>query len=201
MGYPIGRLRRTGPAGRATPPHNRTQLRRDLMDDVSIARVLQRVRGAFARKPALALHEDVMARASLAGGLRTRVELPQGGVLFTDLAPALGGGGDGVSPGWLMRAGVASCLVSSIALRAADLGIVLDRLEVVVDSTSDARGLFDAAPPVPPGPVQVRLSVTVAAAGIDAQALRGLVEWADAHSPVSDALRRSVDVRLQIDAA
>lgn len=166
----------------------------------SIARTLQRARQAWARKPALARHQDLPARATLMEGLRTRVELPGGGELLTDLGPALGGEGAGLPPGWLMRAGLASCLASAIALRAAELGLRLNRLEVVAGSESDARGLLEHEPPVQSAPLQVSLTVRLEAGGTDAATLRALVDWADSHSPVSDALRRTIDLRLEVHA-
>lgn len=169
------------------------------MDNPSIARALRRVEEAFARKPALAVHDDTPARARWDGGLQARVELPGGGTLQTDLAPVMGGDGAGVPPGWLMRAGLASCLASAVALRAARLGITLRRLELQVHSVSDARGLLGSEADVCAGPLSLRLDVAIEADGVDEATLRGLVAWADAHSPVSDALRRAIDPQLRVE--
>lgn len=170
------------------------------MDNPSIARALQRVEEAFARKPALARHDDSPARAIWDGGLQTRVDLPGGGALQTDLAAVMGGDGAGVPPGWLMRAGLASCLTSAVALRAAREGVTLRRLEVQVHSVSDARGLLGGEPDVPAGPLSLRLDVSIEAEGVDESDLRALVAWADAHSPVSDALRRAIDLQMRVEA-
>lgn len=169
------------------------------MDNASMAQALERTARAFTRKPGLAVQDDTPARATLVGGARTRIEAPDGTLLHTDLDAGMGGDGQGVSPGWLMRAGLASCLATAVALRAARQGIALQRLEVRAGSRSDARGLLGCGADVPPSPLHVSLVVTLGAEGVDAAALRELVAWADAHSPVSEALRRALDVRLQVE--
>ena len=169
------------------------------MDPVSIAHALRRAQQVLTRKPELARHEDVPARAVHAGGLRTDIESPLGAVLSTDLGPTLGGEGAGVPPGWLMRAGLASCLCTAVAMHAARRGIELRRLEVQALSHSDARGLLEIEPAVSPGPLELTLEVRIEADGVDAASLRELVTWSDAHSPVSDAMHRSLDVQLRID--
>lgn len=169
------------------------------MDHPSIAAAQQRVEETLQRKPGLAVHADVPARAVLVDGLRTEIATPDGETLHTDLPQVIGGEGDGVSPGWLFRAGLASCLATAVAMRAARLGMVLQRLEVRAESESDTRGLLGSAPGVAAAPSGIRLHVTVSAPGTDEAALRDLVAWADAHSPVGDSVRRALDVALQVD--
>lgn len=169
------------------------------MDQQSIAEAVQRLELAFARKPGLARHADAPACATLADGLRVRVDLPDGAALYTDLPPPLGGEGAGVPPGWLMRAGLAACLTTAVALRAACLGIVLRSLSVRAHGESDARGLLGGEPAVAAGPLGLTLSVAIEADGVGAAALQELVAWADAHSPVSDAMRRALDLRVRVE--
>ena len=75
------------------------------------------------------------------GGLRCRVKGPSG-ELTTDMATALGGGGSAPSPGWLLRAALASCDATIVAMEAARAGIELTDLTVTVVSESDNRGVF-----------------------------------------------------------
>jgi hypothetical protein len=86
-------------------------------------------------------------------------------------------------------------------MRAAELGIKLDVLEVVVDSESDDRGLLAAEEDVPAGPLSARIRVKLSAEGVSDEQLRELVEWADAHSPVSDAVRRAIPTAVDIQTA
>jgi len=83
-------------------------------------------------------------------------------------------------------------------MRAADLGIELARLEVVVDSESDDRGMLGMDDSVPPGPLRTRVRVSIAAPGAPESQLRAIVDWAHRHSPVDDALARAVPVGFQV---
>jgi len=123
--------------------------------------------------------------------------------IATDLPAQIGGTGDQVTPGWLMRAGLASCLATRIALGAAAEGIALTRLEVSATSTSDARGLFgmttDLGEPITAGPREVRLEVRVGASGVPRERLQAIVDESYHCSPVSAALLSAVPVALHIE--
>jgi uncharacterized OsmC-like protein len=155
-------------------------------------------------RSALASHEDAgpapdrPAAAVVEHGLRCRVEGPDGWAVVTDMPAAVGGGAAAPSPAWLIRAALASCAATAIAMRAAELEINLTRLEVTAESETDMRGLLDAGGGVDPGPASVRLRVELAANGVAEERLEELVRWADAHSPVCDAARRALPVELEI---
>lgn len=55
------------------------------------------------------------------------------------MATSVGGTGSAPSPGWLLRAAVASCVTTLIAMRAATLDVALDSLAVTVDSESTSK--------------------------------------------------------------
>ncbi len=93
------------------------------------------------------------------------------------------------------------CDATVIALRAAQLGIVLSRLEVTVDSVSDDRGILGLADGVPPGPQSMSIRVRIASDGASPEQLHEIVAWAEAHSPVGDAVRRAVPSRVEITLA
>ena len=142
-------------------------------------------------RPAVAVIED---------GLRCRAEGGAGWVIVTDMPAALGGGGSAPTPGWLIRAALASCAATTIAMRAAELEIPLSRLEVTAESETDMRGLLAVGNGVHPGPARARLRVEVEAEGIDPKGLEELVGWADSHSPVGDCVRRAVPFEVEITA-
>jgi uncharacterized OsmC-like protein len=146
-------------------------------------------------------YTDNHATAVIEEGLRCRVEGPDGRVLVTDMPGAVGGGESAPSPGWFARAAQASCDATVIAMRAAELGLKLDTLEVTVDSESDDRGLLGMDDSVPAGPLTSRIRVSISAEGADPERLRELVEWADRHSPVSDAVRRAVPTSVEVETA
>lgn len=165
-----------------------------------ICAALQRVESVMTEKPSLGLQADAPATAVLTGGLAFTVRHPLGHEVRTDMPKPLGGGGAGLPPGWLLRAGLASCTATVIALRAERLGVVLSRLEVAVDSHSDVRGLLGLDPCVAAGPLNVDMNVQIEAEGVSAEALADLVAWAETHSPVGDAMRRPIDVRMSINS-
>jgi len=114
---------------------------------------------------------------------------------------AIGGGESAPSPGWLSRAALANCDATVIAMRAAQLGVTLTTLEVTVDSESDDRGLLGMDDSIPAGPLSVRVRVRIGADGVAPERLREIVEWAEAHSPVGDALRRAVPSKAEVEIA
>ncbi len=122
--------------------------------------------------------------ASVVDGLVVRVTGPNGESLVTDMVPSVGGTATAPSPGWLLRAAEASCVVTLIAMRAAVLGISLDVLEVTVDSESDDRGILGIDESVPAGPLSGRVAVRIAADGVPAETLEEMAHWGVAHCPV-----------------
>lgn len=158
------------------------------------------VRSVLASKADAGPAPDRPAVAVMEDGLRCRAEGGDGWTVVTDMPAPVGGGGTAPTPGWLIRAALASCAATTIAMRAAELDIALTRLEVTAESETDMRGLLDVGDDVEPGPVDARLRVRLAADGADEEQLRELVEWADSHSPVGDCVRRAVPLELEITA-
>jgi uncharacterized OsmC-like protein len=115
----------------------------------------------------------------------------------------LGGSGDQVSPGWLVRAGLASCIATYIAMAAASEGIELEALEVVASSRSDARALLGMpgsdSHPVLFGPQDVQLRVRISARQVAPDRLRELVEHGHRCSPMSVAMQNALPVTLHIE--
>ncbi|MCY1396022.1 hypothetical protein D3C76_833610 [compost metagenome] len=70
-----------------------------------IRAALRRVETLLQQRPEAGLHDDAPATARWTGGVSTLASHVDGLQLRTDLAPALGGAGAGVTPGWLVRAG------------------------------------------------------------------------------------------------
>jgi uncharacterized OsmC-like protein len=102
----------------------------------------------------------------------------------TDMPPPMGGTGSGPNPGWLLRAALASCNATVIAMRAAHLGLKLNTLEVTVESESDNRGLLGLDESISAGLRDLRTRVKIGAEGATPGQLRDIVAWAEAHSPV-----------------
>jgi uncharacterized OsmC-like protein len=151
--------------------------------------------------PDEARYTDSPAVATLDDALKVTVTDPDGRSVTTDMPKGVGGADSAPSPGWLFRAALAACDTTLIAMRAAMLGVELDRLEVTVDSVSNDYGILGIDDSTPAGPLSVRTSVKVTAKDADAAAIRELVEWAVAHCPVADGTKRAVPMTLEIESA
>jgi uncharacterized OsmC-like protein len=158
----------------------------------SIARVIE-------EQPEKARATGNPATAHLEQGLRMSVTGPNGESLYTDMPVAVGGGATAARPGWLLRAAVASCTATVIAMRAARLGISLDLLEVSVDSVSDNRGMLGLDDRVSAGMSSIRARVRLSARDASPEQLRELAAWGDAHSPVGCTVRNLPDFRVEVE--
>jgi uncharacterized OsmC-like protein len=148
--------------------------------------------------PEEARYTDSKAVATLREGLRVEVRDPNGRTIETDMPKGIGGGDSAPSPGWLFRAALAACDVTLVGMRAAQLGVKLDRVEVSIDSESNDYGILGIDESVPAGPLSVRTQVTIEAAEVDPAIINELVEWASAHCPVCDAVKRAVPVSVEL---
>ncbi len=168
---------------------------------MTVARIQQAIEGVvrfFSEHPEKGRATDKSAVATIQDGLMCKAEGPNGAVLVSDMPKSVGGGGAAPTPGWFLRAALANCDATVIAMRAAQLGVVLTKLEVSVDSVSDDRGMFGLWQDVPPGPQSMRIRVAIAADGTSPEQLRQIVAWAEAHSPVGDAVRRAVPSTVEV---
>lgn len=147
--------------------------------------------------PEAGLSTDAAATAVREEGLRFRVEGAKGAVV-TDMATSVGGGASAPTPAWLMRAALASCDASLVAMEAARDGVELTDLKVTVESESDFRGVLGVDASVPAGPRAVRVCIELAAAGATENQLREIVRRAEARSPVRDAVVRQVSMTTEV---
>lgn len=168
------------------------------MGERDIARAIASARTWVSANRAEARYRDGAASAVIEDGLRSRVTAPDGASLVTDMSEGIGGGASAPSPGWLLRAANASCIATLIAMRAAELDVRLDRLEVVIDSESDDAGILDVDASVPAGPLSMRIVVRVAGASVPDAEVREIVAWGIAHCPVCDAIKRAVPVESTV---
>jgi uncharacterized OsmC-like protein len=149
--------------------------------------------------PEEARYRDSAAVARVADGLRVEVHGAGGARLRTDMPKGIGGTATAPSPGWMLRAAIASCVASLIVIRAAALDYELSSVEVSVDSESDDRGILGLDDSVPAGPLSARIAATVSAPRLAGDDVDVLVRWAVDHCPVSDAIKRPVPVEVVIE--
>jgi uncharacterized OsmC-like protein len=169
----------------------------------TVAAAMDRFSALLKRRPGFGLQDDGPATARWETGLRIVSSHKNGLRLPTDMPVELGGSGTEVTPGWLLRASLASCAATRIAMAAAAEDVELAVLEVSASSRSDVRGLFGMADhdgrPVDAGPKDVVLTVRIAAHGVAQDRLRAIVEAGHRCSPVSQALNQAVPILLNID--
>jgi len=168
-----------------------------------IAQALRRVATVLQRKPGMGVHKDAPATAHWDGELRITVRHANGTAVPTDMPPELGGGGAHVTPGWLFRAGLASCVATRIAMAAAEEDIRLRALDIEVSSRSDTRGIFGMADTdgtaVSAGPRDVGLRVRISAPDVPRERLQQLVESSCRCSPMLCAMEAAVPVELCVE--
>ena len=167
------------------------------MSNLRARELLERAKRLFMEKPGAARKPNTTATAVWRDGLLCDITGAAGEKAVTDMPEPMGGAGTGSNPGWLLRAGMASCASTAIAMRAAMQGIALRALEVTVQSELDARGLV-GIPGVATALGDMRMSIKISADGVDETTLRELAAWGEAHSPVSCTLRVSPSVAVEI---
>ena len=170
-----------------------------------VADALQRVEVVLRRRPDMGMHDDSPAIARWRGSTRIVTGNDKGIEVMTDMPGELGGTGDQVTPGWLMRAALAACTATRISMGAAAAGIELTKLELRASSRSDTRGILGMTEsdgtPIGAGPHDLQLHVTIAAHGVPAEQLRALVEESHRCSPVQCAIQEETPVELHIEVA
>lgn len=167
------------------------------MSNLRARESLERAKRLFLERPAAAKKPNTAATAVWREGLVCEIAGPAGEKAVTDMPEPMGGTGSGSNPGWLLRAGMASCAATAIAMRAAMQGIALRTLEVNVQSESDARGLV-GIPEVPTALGNMRMTIKIGADGVDETRLRELAEWGEANSPVSCTMRDRPPVAVAV---
>jgi uncharacterized OsmC-like protein len=171
------------------------------MSTEHIRLAIESLKERFIKFPEKAVGPDSPALARLANDLSVTVEAPSGYSVTTAMPKGLAGTGEAPTPGWFMRAGVASCTATAIAMRAAELSVPIQQVEVAVESLSNNAGGFDISDDIPAGPLETTMRITVASDVAPKEALEEIVRWAVEHSPVADALKRPIPLTVDVTVA
>ncbi len=150
-----------------------------------IKQALDRVQSIFTAKPEKA-RMTKRGRATVTVGLQCEY-VEDGHTLRADMPEPFGGNGQAPSPGGYARAGLSMCLAIGYAMRAAQAGVPLHKVEVDIEADTDLRGAF-GFPGVSCGFSEMRYSVRVESDAPE-QAVIAALDEADARSPVLDAFR------------
>lgn len=163
-----------------------------------IRSALESLSRTIAAQPEKAKAKHGPATATIEQGLKCRVTGPLGERIETDMPPAMGGTASGPNPGWFFRASIASCCATVIAMRAAQLGISLSKLEVTVESDGDHRGILGLDDQVSAGASALRTNVRIGADNAAPGQLEDLVRWAEKHSPVGCTVQNAPENTLNV---
>jgi uncharacterized OsmC-like protein len=169
------------------------------MSNRNVREALERAQRLFRERPSAAT-KSVPANAVWQNGLACEISGPEGQRVVTDMAKPLGGCDTGPSPGWLLRASLASCTATAIAMRAAVRGIELRELEVVVHADTDVRGAV-GIDGISLALSEMRMAVKIGSDGAAEEQLREIVEWAASHSTVAATLHEGRTAALEVTVA
>ena len=167
------------------------------MPQPAIREAIDNVARAIAANPEKGLAKNSPAIASLTKDLTFSITGPKGEKAQTDM-PGRWRRQWRAEPGWLMRASLAACTGTVIAMRAAQLGIALDKLDVTVESQGDNRGMLGLDDTVSAALIGLCAVVHIRAAKATADELASLVRWGDAHSPVACTLRHALGADIEV---
>ena len=161
------------------------------MSNLSAREALERAQQLFRQQPPASQKNHGPPTTTTAiwrDGLRCEATHPDGHKIITDMARTYGGSHSGPSPGWLLRASLASCTATAIAMRSAIRGIELRRLEVSVHGEVDIRAAvgIDGTSLDMTG---LRMLIAIGAVNAEEAELREIAEWAAMQSTVSSTLR------------
>ena len=166
---------------------------------VDVRNSIERTISCLAANPTKAIHKDPPVTAALESGLKVRVTGRNGEEATTDMPPSIGGEGFAPSPGWLMKAALATCTAAVIATKAALDGLELSILEILIESETDIRGLVFVDESIKAGPLTLRTKVRIGSKGIAEEKLHEIVKWAAVNSWVGNALCRAVPIKTEVE--
>lgn len=166
------------------------------MSNLKARDALERAQRLFRERPSAA-KKNVPATATMRDGLKCEISGPEDHKVATDMPKAVGGSDFGPSPGWLLRAALASCTATAISMRAAIRGIELRELQVTVHAETDVRGAVGIEG-VSLALSDIRISIKLGAQDVPETTLREIVEWGASQSTVSATLREGRHLATEV---
>ena len=159
---------------------------------------IERVKKTLAQRPSFGLGTGI-SKTTVTKGLTCHVQ--EGDWKFvSDMTEQVGGNGTGPTPGVFGRAALGSCLAIGYMMRAAELGVSIDSLEVEVQADYDDGALFGTVQDKPPGYLEVRYAVMVDSDAPQEDILK-VIDEADKHSPYLDVFSRAQKCIRQVHIA
>ena len=175
------------------------QLWRKAMSIEHIRTSVESAIGFLTENPEFGRMTDSVAVAKLEKGLKVSITGDKGESATTDMPESIGGTASATSPGWYMRAALAACDTTMIAVKAAMENVELTELEVSIVSDSDVCGLFGIDGSTTAGPLEIRTNVRIGAKNASEEKLNEIVKWAETHSPVANALCKPLPLKTMVE--
>jgi uncharacterized OsmC-like protein len=159
-----------------------------MSESQKIKTAIQRTKKALTLKPALGRGTGI-STARITNGLTC--EIQEGNwKLYADMPEAVGGSGAAPTPGVYGRAALGSCLAIGYMMKAAELEIPINKLEVEVEADFDDGALLGTADKsIPPGYLEIRYTINIDSDAAKEKIMQ-LLDDGDAHSPYLDIFTR-----------
>ncbi len=150
---------------------------------------------ALTLKPSLGLGTGV-SKTRIVNGLSC--ETIEGDWVFkADMPKQAGGYGTASSPGALGRAALGSCLAIGYMMWASKLDVIIDSLEVEIETDYDDGGLFGSSDSYP-GYSEIRYLVRIKSPA-SSKEIEEVLDLGDKHSPFLDVFSRAQSCKRQIE--
>ncbi len=117
--------------------------------------------------------------------------------LRADLPVRAGGGNEGPNPGVYIRSALGACLTIDIVTWAARFEVPLTAVEVEVESTLDARGMYGIDDEVPAGYQGLKVSIRVESPAPEAE-VRRVISTVEARNPRLYDLTHAIPVEREV---
>ncbi len=158
-------------------------------DGDTIKTAIERTKKALTLKPSLGKGTGT-SKARITNGLTC--EIQEGNWKFTaDMPQSVGGNNLGPTPGVYGRAALGSCLAIGYMMKAAELNIPIQHLEVEVQADYDDGALFGTAEKnIPPGYLELRYSINIES-DTPREKIMEMLNDGDVHSPYLDIFSRA----------
>jgi uncharacterized OsmC-like protein len=163
--------------------------------DDKIRNAWERSTRGLTKRPELGkVTRSVVAR--MTDGLTCAIDA-EGRSLLADQPEIAGGNNRGLPPSLILESALASCLAIGYRQCFAARGLPVSAIEVQVTATIDVCGLYgvDESKLGFDGPVCYAVRVESPA---DEAAVREVLDWVDAHSPLTNILRKPVELQREL---
>lgn len=120
--------------------------------------------------------------------------------MIVDVPPSIGGGGEGPTPGTLMRSALTSCIAIGVKLWAARADMHIDYVDVQLEADVDARGEMGVDDDIAPGFLDMRLTISVRS-DAPAKEVEALIERSLKYSALFDVISNEQKIELTLEIA